>query len=281
MPDIKRYPEEDAAWFTSPCSSCRESYCCKNLPLCKIDFTTREDFHRAGIILSTKGMWAGLRDNGDWFLFLRQDCTFLDTESSKCSLYETKLRPKICIDFPAEGCWYKRAFQKDQSNLLIKFNRERLEKLAGLIQYDASDAIYRVPGWGVLISEIGSVPFEVEEYGSPVRAGSEKPAYLIFPPLEMERKMSRDLLRFRLGFKGIACFFHSDGWLFTLPAVPACGVSTGVGKDRAGVEKPLIERLREGYSDTIIKDLHPNAREFLNTQRPVIINLAQLAEITA
>jgi hypothetical protein len=268
MPGLKLFPEDELTWQQSPCSSCPETFCCKNLPLCKIDFNKKKDFEKALFILGFKGMWAGLRENGDWFLFLHKTCTFLESDSAKCCLYGTKLRPKICLDFPAEGCWYKKAFRIDQSDLFIKFNRQRLVRFAEMIRYDHDDKIYRVPDWDVLISELGPIPFYTERFTSPEGDPTGTSDFLIFPPLELERRMGRDLLRFRLGFSGIACFFYSGGWLFTLPAVP---LEDG--------QNNLLQKVREGYADDIIKDLDPQARSFINKGSSTVITLAQLAEI--
>ncbi|KGE72648.1 hypothetical protein DC28_06230 [Spirochaeta lutea] len=263
----------------SPCSSCGGAPCCRHLPLAELRVDTREDLERLAGLSAFQGILPALREDGNWWLFLRRDCRFLTSTTGMCSIHNTPEQPRICSTYSPYTCWYRRAFPSlgtlprtpepgpiGANTTMIQFNPERLEWLIQAIGYSGPEqSIQKVPGWDDMIRIMEQIPLlpapALEQPAAlptlPLDStGQNLPPILVVPPGRPSNRRHLDLIRFRLGFPGMAFIGQGDSWAFCLPLDLSAGISSQLGRK-------ILTNLHSGYLDTAIEKLPALTRNLL------------------
>jgi len=239
---LRAAANEDAAWRASPCFSCMTSPCCTHVPLYRFRAETKQDIEYARRLLRHEMFEIGIYDSGWWMVYYLAPCRFLNLSNSKCLIHGTPHQPKVCRDYSPIRCWYKRVFTTTDSPDFIRLDQRRIERLARLVRFDNEDRLADVPEWEALLRELapippadGARPGKIEPQGiSPVPSpagiiGSMHTTQFLFPLRTPTRAEDLDLLRFRLGFPGVAVGRSRGGWLLVISAVLQEAAPAGAG----------------------------------------------------
>ena len=211
-------------WEDSPCSRCRDTPCCRNLPLAPLTLESRRDYVNLLLISCYEGLLPALKSTGEWSVYLRRDCRFLNRKDGRCGIHGTEQQSKICKSYDAHNCWYADAFDETCSASMIPFNSDRLiwlEKTYDLI----SKKFALFPDWEELNTAVRqydrskSEPFTHIEDSLDFRRLSFKKSreknYLFLPPYERPRTDRHfELLSFRLSFPGVYLAVTDTVWAF-------------------------------------------------------------------
>lgn len=288
----------------SPCSTCGGAPCCRHLPLASLRVDTREDLQCVADLASFQNIIPALREDGNWWLFYRMDCGFLQPDTGMCSIHNSPDQPRICKTYSPYSCWYRNAFQgfssrepsQDQDDpeahsylganaSLIQFSRQRVVWLMEAISYTGNrDEIDQVPGWDQILQACVTIPLDTK-HPNPKGIVHEKqpsqaqlpldstagdlPAMLIVPPGKPSKPAHLDLIRFRLGYPQIRFVGTGETWTFTLPLRLQPGLDEGTGV-------AILERLHSGLLDQIIENLDGLSRNLLFNPQSQVISLANL-----
>lgn len=217
-------------WQLSPCSSCTETPCCKNLPLSGLWLERQSDFIALLTSSCHEGFFPALKKSGEWVLYLSRNCGYLDRENGKCLIHKSQSQSLICKSYDAHRCWYIDAFSRDRYSTLIPFTTEMLiwfEKKYSLIENGFSFA----PGWQELCESAfdyckGSPFPELRDNTSggaffsshtlSFRKSREE-KYLFLPPYKRAEHASHfELIAFRLGFPGVNLAVSDNVWAFVI-----------------------------------------------------------------
>ncbi len=212
------------AWGESPCSHCRDTPCCRNLPMAPLTLDSQRDFVNLLLISCYEGLFPALKSTGEWTVYLRRDCRFLDRRDGKCGIHGEARQSLICKSYDAHNCWYIDAFDENCSASLIPFNTERLiwlEKTYGLI----GERFAFFPGWEELYTAVSRSDREESELFTDMEAPldmrrlsfrkSREKNYLFLPPYQLPRTEKHfELLSFRLSFPGVYLAVTDNIWAF-------------------------------------------------------------------
>jgi len=236
--------------LTSPCASCSTSPCCTHLPLHTFNIQNIIELDHAVYLLNFDRIELGLSASGDWSVYYRYPCRFLNRSDFTCRLHNTPEQPQICVNYNPYRCWYKRVLTKSVSDEFLRIDRQRMEYIVSLLAFDQSGNIVEIPRWDSLVEEIAKLPLKPNSQPSdppsedPVTeawkqlvlnpesgiAESEKAyayadlrepcngcqAYccktLIFPQTLPGHITNLDFLKFCLGFPGIELGIADDIW---------------------------------------------------------------------
>jgi hypothetical protein len=253
-------------WLASPCSSCG-TFCCSNLPLCDLLIETRNDLLYLADICWFEGMVPVLKQDGQWRLFYNADCRFLHKPTAKCTIHNTPEQSNICKTYPPDRCWYRKAFASAETDLLLRFNGARIERMITLCRFGDDGEILEAPGWEMLQKEFSGLPFfPTSVPASPERMvqaekrtrGRERGPLFLFPPGKPQKPEHFDLLRFRLGFPGVVLLTSFTLWCFALPAVFKLQVPPDI-------RRTLYQRLEAGVYDELIVGITEHERYLLKS----------------
>ena len=237
-------PLDHAAAMHSPCESCATSPCCSYLPLAGFRAATLSDLDYGFYLLNFEHIELGLTSAGDWSVFYRYPCRYLDRASFACTVHQRPEQPHICQRYNPYKCWYKTALTTSTSSDYVRLDRSRLEYLMTGVRFDAQGNITESPEWAGLLQAFENVydpPVDhADEPGPGVTAGGgleplpiytfdqlQQPctgcaAYccktLVFPvdrPVDMS---GLDYLQFCLGFPGIRLGISDANWAILVDA---------------------------------------------------------------
>src|ERR1700690_3062772 len=102
-----------------PCQTCATAPCCTFVPLHKFRVETLVDLDYAVYLLNFEHIELTLDTTGEWSVFYRYPCRFLDRVKHTCKLHDTAEQPHICVNYNPYSCWYKRVFTQSESDELI------------------------------------------------------------------------------------------------------------------------------------------------------------------
>lgn len=250
MVDNDRGPLRYEQALESPCLSCKTAPCCSYLPLHTFTMESVVEVDQAVYLLNFDHIELGVTSGGEWSVYYRYPCRFLDRATFACTVHDTPTQPDICVHYNPYDCWYKRALTKRSSDEYIRIDRPRLEYLIDKLTFDETGRITDFPIWLGLVSGIAALPLEPAPaapdppgpdaatqlwheialspgpVAEPATAtygyddlrqpcdGCSAPCCttLVFPHDTPTTRSSLDFLRFCLGFPGIEVGIGDDGW---------------------------------------------------------------------
>ena len=142
-----------------PCAGCA-AHCCRMLliphptPMNFLDL----DYIRYMVAFQNVDML--LDSAGHWQVRLRQTCSLLDPVSKLCTVHDTPRQPKICVNFPATQCWYRRNFEPARPEEVITIDMRAMELLLESVGFDDAGQIVEIPAWSKLKELIERPPTE-------------------------------------------------------------------------------------------------------------------------
>jgi hypothetical protein len=237
VPDAPDCRDHSAA-LRSPCESCATSPCCSYLPLGGFRVATLSDLDYAVYLLNFQRIELGLTPSGDWSVFYRHPCRYLDRSSFACTIHEKPEQPHICRRYNPYRCWYKTALTQSTSAGYLRIDRTRLKSLVTGIRFDAQGSIVESPDWAELLEALENVfdpPEDALAEPTPRTRGSANrevlPIYsfdqlrepctgcsahccrvLMFPMERPTDASGFDYLQFCLGFPGIRLGISDTQW---------------------------------------------------------------------
>lgn len=146
----------------APCMTCDSSPCCSYLPLKTMTVETLMDLDHCRYLLNFDGIELGLSTNGDWSVYLRRPCRYLDAESLGCNVHGTDLQPHICAHYNPYSCWYRTALTGDGRPDHLRVNRARLDALLPGVVFDEDRRILAVPAWEWVQETFAAIPMDGE-----------------------------------------------------------------------------------------------------------------------
>jgi hypothetical protein len=144
--------------LASPCATCATSPCCTYLPLHTFKVRTLMELDHAVYLLNFDRIELGLSPSGDWGVYYRYPCRFLERSDFSCRIHNTPEQPQICIHYNPYQCWYKRVLTKSVSEDFLRVDRSRLEYIVGLFTFDDAGAIVEAPDWATLVEGVAGLP---------------------------------------------------------------------------------------------------------------------------
>lgn len=140
----------------SPCATCSGAPCCTYLPLHHFRIDNIGQLDHAMYVLNFDRIELGLNASGDWGVYYRYPCRFLDRERYLCKLHDTPEQPRICVHYDPYGCWYKKHVARP-SDEFLRIDRHRLAFIASHIEFDEHRNIVAVPDWETLCRELPKI----------------------------------------------------------------------------------------------------------------------------
>jgi Fe-S-cluster containining protein len=234
----------------SPCMTCESSPCCTHLPLHTFQVRSLRDLDHAMYLLNFERIVLGLSPNGDWSVYYKYPCRFLDRTDPKnavCTIHGQPLQPQICVNYSPFTCWYKRALTPSVGGEFLTIDRRRMELVVERLVFDEQRNIVETPDWDTMIAMLANVPlepgFDHAPEGDPVfdawlanaavgevaAAPPAKRGYLdlldscsgcaahccktlVFPHGRPSSRKALDYLQFVLGFPGIELGVTDGEW---------------------------------------------------------------------
>jgi Fe-S-cluster containining protein len=236
-----------------PCSGCNAP-CCSYLPLHTFNVSNIRELDHALYLLNFPQIELGISATGEWGVYYRYPCRFLDRDAHQCSIYQDKLRPSICAHYSPYSCWYKRVLGPTAHESYLRIDRRRMQALSEQLLFDQDHNLVSIPDWSTMRSMFEQLPIDEEfdadfeddavferwlyqaAYGS-----SEEPTlaaqysytsllnpcnncgafcckYLIFPQSVPATRVSLDYLQFVLGFPGLELGVSDSSWFVIVQA---------------------------------------------------------------
>ncbi len=230
-----------------PCDTCTAP-CCTYLPLHTFTIANIRDLDHALYLLNFPRIELGLSANGEWGVYYRYPCRFLDVEKARCTIYGDDTRPSICQHYNPYACWYKRALSPAGHPSFLRVNRRRMIALAEQLVFDADMNIVGIPDWAALTALCEALPLD-PQYGAAADAEDAvferwlydaalgaadavaEPEYsytallnpcagchayccryLLFPQPAPTTRVALDYLQFFLGFPGLQVGVSDGEW---------------------------------------------------------------------
>ena len=129
-----------------PCADC-SAPCCQMVILPYPVPNSYEEMEYIRYILNFKSMEIYVKSYGGWFVAVRQDCRFLDKETSLCTVFGTDKRPDVCSDYNENTCWYKPTFHTKDEVDTARLDAESWEKLMAPLEYTEKGYVTNMPEW--------------------------------------------------------------------------------------------------------------------------------------
>lgn len=142
----------------SPCASCDASPCCSYLPVQMFRVDHVLDLDRARYLLNFERIELGLAATGDWTVYYRYPCRFLDRRDFSCSLHGQPERPNICVQYNPFKCWYRRALNEQVTDEFVRVDRRRIEWVADHTVFEANGTLAGAPPWSEMILAFDELP---------------------------------------------------------------------------------------------------------------------------
>lgn len=221
----------------SPCESCATSPCCSYLPLGGFRAATLSELDYAKYLLNFQRIELGLSSSGDWSIFYRHPCRYLDRSTFACTVHEKPEQPHICRRYNPYRCWYKVALTSSSTADYLRVDRTRFEFLLTGIGFDAQGNIVESPDWPGLVraleeihdSPVGetcepppgadgsteelSAVYDFDRLQQPCSGCSAYCCKVLIFPIERPADISGlDYVQFCLGFPGIRVSISDAQW---------------------------------------------------------------------
>jgi hypothetical protein len=199
----------------------------------------------ASYLLNFRHIVLGLAATGEWAVYFRQPCRFLDLEDSTCTLHDSPEQPSICRHYNPYSCWYRKVLAGDVHEEFVLEDRARLAWITERLMFDDQRNLVATPEWADIVAAFAGMPVEdVEHEPDPHVGNGWRPveltaeptvvaarrwsdavvndpctgcsAYccstLVFPAAVPNSAAQLDYLRFCLGFPGVELGVDEDSW---------------------------------------------------------------------
>ncbi len=140
----------------NPCSTCQDAPCCTYLPLGTIAMATLADLDHAVHLLDFPGIELGLTADGSWSTYWTVSCRHL--VGGRCQLHGTPEKPHICVQYNPYACWYRPALGDGGGTDYLRIDRERMQRVLPLVEFDEQRHIVAVPTWDELVDAFADLP---------------------------------------------------------------------------------------------------------------------------
>ena len=157
----RRLGHHDA--LASPCASCPTSPCCSYLQVHTFQVRTVAELDQAVYLLNFAHIELGLSPSGDWGVYYRYPCRFLNRQDFTCRIHDQPEQPRICVHYNPYQCWYRRVLTKRVSHEFVRMDRPRLDHLMAQLTFDEDGAIVERPDWATLVEGIAALPLSPPE----------------------------------------------------------------------------------------------------------------------
>ena len=231
-----------------PCNNC-SAPCCAYLPLHTFQISNIRELDHALYLLNFPRIELGLSATGEWGVYYRYPCRFLNREKGLCSIYGDESRPSICVHYSPYSCWYKRVVGQNVHPSFLRVNRHRMDALVEQLIFDEDHNLVGIPDWPTMYSIFEQLPIDEEfdegfsgedsvfdhwlheaAYGIPKEPEPEESysytslldpctgcdafccKYLVFPQAAPTTRVNLDYLKFVLGFPGIQIGVSDGDW---------------------------------------------------------------------
>lgn len=231
-----------------PCDTC-SAPCCSYLPLHTFTISNIRELDHALYLLNFPRIELGISATGEWGVYYRYPCRFLNREKGLCSIYGDELRPSICAHYSPYACWYKRVIGPNVHTTFLRINRQRMDALVEQLTFDEDHNLVSIPDWPTMHALFEKLPiaqsfnedwpeedpiFERWLYEAAYSVPKESVAatehsylslsnpctgcgafcckYLIFPQAAPTTRVNLDYLQFVLGFPGIEIGVSDGDW---------------------------------------------------------------------
>ena len=153
--------------LASPCASCATSPCCTYLPLHTFQITNMMELDHAVYLLNFDKIELGLSSIGEWSVYYRYPCRFLDRQDFTCTIHNSPEQPNVCVHYNPYSCWYKRALTPTVTEDFLRIDRQRMAFILERVVFDESRNIIEVPVWEALVEAFENLPIQENSQFSP------------------------------------------------------------------------------------------------------------------
>ncbi len=138
----------------SPCHTCSGAPCCSFLPLFEFRVEHMRQLDHAVYLLNFDRIELGLSPSGNWSVYYRYPCRFLNRENFLCRLHGEPEQPRICVHYNPYSCWYKKALTTPASEEFLRIDRNRMAHIVSRVKFDDARNLIEVPAWDALVEEL-------------------------------------------------------------------------------------------------------------------------------
>lgn len=156
-----------AEGLVSPCADCATAPCCTYLPLRTFKVTTVLELDHAVYLLNFDRIEVGLSSAGDWSIYYRYPCRFLDPQDRHCTVHNQPQQPNICVTYNPYRCWYKPNMTGNIGEELLRINRRRMAYILDHVVVDERRKVVEMPAWESLAQVFADVPPRSNEQFDP------------------------------------------------------------------------------------------------------------------
>lgn len=132
MKDHYDIPVESKNFFEKaeeqPCQECH-AHCCRMLLIPHPTPTTFMDLDYIRYMIGFQNVGVILNSNGQWQVFVEEDCQLLDQEANLCTVHNTSKKPKTCVFFNPH------------------LDMEAMEIILPHVRFDGDGNIIEIPKW--------------------------------------------------------------------------------------------------------------------------------------
>ena len=164
---VANEPVDYAAAMRSPCECCPTSPCCSYLPLTTFRVASLSELDYAGYLLNFERIELGLSSSGDWSVFYRYPCRFLNLNNFACTIHDRPEQPHICRNYNPYRCWYKATLTKSATPEYVRLDRTRFGYLRTGISFNAAGQIVESPDWQALLDGVANMLGDAEAVSDP------------------------------------------------------------------------------------------------------------------
>ncbi len=130
----------------SPCEGCAAP-CCRMVIFPHQQPQTYLDFDYLRYVVGFRNLEVLVHRDGDWSIAVSETCRHLDAATSRCSVHGTARQPKVCTNYPGDGCWYRNSFTGLVPGNVIRLDSAAIEALLPLLAFDAVGRLVAAPSW--------------------------------------------------------------------------------------------------------------------------------------
>jgi Fe-S-cluster containining protein len=272
--------------LASPCNSCGTSPCCTFLPVHRFRPQSLADLDYARYLVNFDRIELGLSATGEWHVYYRYPCRFLDRATFRCNIHGTPRQPAVCVNFNPYRCWYRKSLRGVGSDNYVRIDHPRLAWILDRVELDGERDLRALPAWDAMVAAFAELPYDEQRADDgeierdpvhdawkasvvehrPLGDGSARVALrtfdelvdpcddcgawcctaLSFPHDVPTTYANLDYLRFLLGFPGLEIGVGTGGW--TVVVRSRCRHLVGT---RCGVygtpERPLVCRYYDAH----------------------------------
>jgi Fe-S-cluster containining protein len=116
------------------------------------------ELDQAVYLLNFDRIELGLSPAGDWSVYYRYPCRFLDRDDFTCRIHEQPQQPRVCVHYNPYHCWYRRVLPKRVTSEFLRIDRHRLEYVITRLAFDSDGTIVDRPDWALLVEGIAALP---------------------------------------------------------------------------------------------------------------------------